>query len=217
MVGRTSKERTGYPTQKPIALYERIIKASSNEGDVVLDPFCGCATTPIAAEISGRQWIGMDIWHGAYEMVTKRLDEIGFDTDLSGHLPSGKPIHYVDTPPQRTDDGRTAAESLPRVLRSKVPRQRYKMSNLTRDEKIDLVAKRTRGILECDGCRFRPPHNDRRYLEVDHIVPLSKKGKDIASNWTLLCGPCNKEKRDKLTIVELRDRNVANGWIVGKS
>ena len=54
-----SKERTGYPTQKPLALYERIIEASSNPGDVVLDPFCGCATTPIAAERLGRQWVGM--------------------------------------------------------------------------------------------------------------------------------------------------------------
>ena len=54
-------ERTGYPTQKPLALYERIISASSNEGDIVLDPFAGCATTPIAAERLGRLWIGIDI------------------------------------------------------------------------------------------------------------------------------------------------------------
>ena len=56
-----SKERTGYPTQKPCDLYEIIIKASSNGGDFVLDPFCGCATTPIAAERLKRQWVGMDI------------------------------------------------------------------------------------------------------------------------------------------------------------
>ena len=69
----TGNERTGYPTQKPLALYERIIKASSNEGDFVLDPFCGCATTPIAAERLKRQWIGMDIWDGALEQVQNRL------------------------------------------------------------------------------------------------------------------------------------------------
>ncbi len=56
-----SKERTGYPTQKPLALLERIIKASSNEGDVVLDPFCGCATACVAAEKLGRQWVGIDL------------------------------------------------------------------------------------------------------------------------------------------------------------
>lgn len=71
--GPNNKERVGYPTQKPIALYERIIKASSQEGDVVLDPFCGCATTPIAAERNKRQWVGMDIWDGAHQTVLDRL------------------------------------------------------------------------------------------------------------------------------------------------
>ena len=57
----SSKERTGYPTQKPLALYKRMIQASSNPGDIVLDPFAGCATTCVAAEQLGRQWIGIDI------------------------------------------------------------------------------------------------------------------------------------------------------------
>ena len=61
-IANTSAERTGYPTQKPLALYERMIEASSNEDDIVLDPFCGCATTPVAAERLGRQWVGIDIW-----------------------------------------------------------------------------------------------------------------------------------------------------------
>ena len=64
VLGARAKERVGYPTQKPLALYERIIRASSNEGDVVLDPFCGCATTLIAAERLSRQWVGIDIWDG---------------------------------------------------------------------------------------------------------------------------------------------------------
>ena len=62
IIGRSSKERMGYPTQKPLALYERIVKACSNPGNMVLDPFCGCATTLVAAEQSDRHWIGMDIW-----------------------------------------------------------------------------------------------------------------------------------------------------------
>ena len=67
-----SAERTGYPTQKPLALYERIISASSNPGDMVLDPFCGCATTLAAAERLGRQWLGMDVWDGAYDLAAAR-------------------------------------------------------------------------------------------------------------------------------------------------
>ena len=68
------KENTGYPTQKPLALLQRIIKASSNEGDVVLDPFCGSGTTCVAAEQLGRQWIGIDISLKAISLVHTRLE-----------------------------------------------------------------------------------------------------------------------------------------------
>lgn len=67
------KERLGYPTQKPVALLERIIAASSNEGDVVLDPFCGCGTAVHAAQKLDRQWIGIDITHLAIGLIEKRL------------------------------------------------------------------------------------------------------------------------------------------------
>lgn len=74
-IGGTSAERLGYPTQKPVALLERILSASSNPGDVVLDPFCGCGTTVHAAEKLGRQWIGIDITHLAISLVEKRLKD----------------------------------------------------------------------------------------------------------------------------------------------
>ena len=71
----SGRERVGYPTQKPLALLERIIKASSNEDDVVLDPFCGCATACVAAENLGRRWIGTDISPKAVELVNMRLQQ----------------------------------------------------------------------------------------------------------------------------------------------
>ena len=67
------KEKTGYSTQKPLALLERIIKASSNEGDLVLDPFCGCATTCVASEKLNRRWIGIDLSPLAGKLVNRRL------------------------------------------------------------------------------------------------------------------------------------------------
>ena len=67
------KERTGYPTQKPLDLLDRIIKASSKEGDVVLDPFCGCATTLVSADRLERDWIGIDISDVAVMLVEKRI------------------------------------------------------------------------------------------------------------------------------------------------
>ncbi len=68
-----AQERLGYPTQKPVALLERILNASSNPGDVVLDPFCGCGTTVHAAQKLGRQWIGIDVTHLAIGLIEKRL------------------------------------------------------------------------------------------------------------------------------------------------
>ncbi|MCL4764748.1 MAG: site-specific DNA-methyltransferase [Hyphomicrobiaceae bacterium] len=81
-IGAQAQERLGYPTQKPVALLERILSASSNPGDVVLDPFCGCGTTIHAAEKLGRQWIGIDITHLAISLIEKRIKDafpgIGF-------------------------------------------------------------------------------------------------------------------------------------------
>lgn len=70
-----SAERLGYPTQKPVALLERIIQASSNPGDVVLDPFCGCGTTIDAAEKLGRDWIGIDVTQLAISLIKNRLQD----------------------------------------------------------------------------------------------------------------------------------------------
>ncbi len=69
------RERLGYPTQKPLALLERIIKASSNEGDIVLDPFCGCGTTLIAAQKLNKRWIGIDNNQDAIEATSQRLKD----------------------------------------------------------------------------------------------------------------------------------------------
>ncbi len=69
-----SNERLGYPTQKPLALLERIIRASSNEGDILLDPFCGCGTTIAAAQKLGRKWIGIDITHLSIALQKYRLE-----------------------------------------------------------------------------------------------------------------------------------------------
>jgi DNA modification methylase len=72
-INARAKERLGYPTQKPVGLLERIIAASSNPGDVVLDPFCGCGTAVDAAQKLGRQWIGIDITHVAIGMIEDRM------------------------------------------------------------------------------------------------------------------------------------------------
>jgi DNA methylase len=74
-VNSQAQERLGYPTQKPVALLERILKTSSNPGDLVLDPFCGCGTTIHAAQKLGRAWIGIDITHLAISLIERRLKD----------------------------------------------------------------------------------------------------------------------------------------------
>ena len=106
-----SKQRTGYPTQKPLALLERIITASSNKDDVVLDPFCGCATTCVAAEKLHRKWIGIDISYKAFELVQTRLkDEVYAEGLVKGEKGTLPQIHFKTTPPQRSDDGADATD-----------------------------------------------------------------------------------------------------------
>ena len=92
----SSKERLGYPTQKPLSLLERLIAASSNPGDMVLDPFCGCATALVAADRLQRQWAGIDLSELAVRLVNDRVAE---DRGLWGGVTA------LTEPPKRTDLG----------------------------------------------------------------------------------------------------------------
>ena len=100
-VNNRAQEHVGYPTQKPLALLDRIIKASSNEGDVVLDPFAGCATACVSAETLGRQWIGIDLSELAASLVKTRLREafklfyeVNHRTDIPKRTDLGKLQSY---------------------------------------------------------------------------------------------------------------------------
>ena len=94
IIAGSAKERLGYPTQKPLALLDRIIKASSNPGDMVLDPFCGCATALVAADRLGREWAGIDLSPLAVKLVD---DRIAADRGLWGGATA------LTEPPKRTD------------------------------------------------------------------------------------------------------------------
>jgi len=97
-----SAERLGYPTQKPLALLERILQASSNEGDTILDPFCGCGTAIVAAHKLDRRWIGIDITHLAIALIKYRLSDM-FD------LKEGKDYRVVGEPTS-VEDARALAQ-----------------------------------------------------------------------------------------------------------
>ncbi|MCX7022848.1 MAG: DNA methyltransferase [bacterium] len=93
---KAGKERLGYPTQKPEALLERIIEASSNEGNLVLDPFCGCGTTVAVAQRLNRRWIGIDITHLAVTLIKNRLQNAFGAAVAQTYQPIGEPTSLPD-------------------------------------------------------------------------------------------------------------------------
>ena len=199
-------ERIGYPTQKPLALYEQIVRASSNEADTVLDPFAGCATTCVAAERLDRQWVGIDIWDKAHEVVLDRLRKEGLaaDGDSGGMLAFGD-VYYETEPSTRTDEGNEAVVFLQVRERIKEP-EAQKMS---RAEMYEFLL--TQYGPKCQGCDR--VFDDPRYLQLDHNTPRSDGGLNHITNRVLLCGPCNQAKSNIYTLSGLRRLNKKQGWM----
>ena len=141
-----SKERTGYPTQKPLALLRRIIEASSNEGDVVLDPFCGCATTCVAAQQLNRKWIGIDIEEQAAHLLVERLsDDAGMFKDF---------VH-TDILPERTDitiapDSQSVREKLYKAQEGKCNACGLQADH-TRHFELDHIIPKSKGGSDTEG------------------------------------------------------------------
>ena len=197
-ISSSSKERIGWPTQKPLALYSRIIKASSNEGDLIPDAFAGCARTCVAAEQLGRQWVGIDIDDEAEKITVDRLrNEVGFFGEVVvRHEP---PFRSPDTPPPpsfKTPKRRKASLTMPPL-----------------SEARRVLA--TRDGTYCQGCGFEPPKGLLDFLEVDHKLPKADGGTNAYGNLCLLCAPCNRRKGHILTLSGLRRLNRKEDRMLG--
>ena len=196
--------------KNPSPLYKRIIQASSNPGDVVLDPFCGCATTLVVAEKENRDWVGIDIWNKAEDAVIERLkkeDLMAPDGNPGGKLFHVGQIFYTSVAPQRTDDGQ---EAVP-FLRTKLKVDEPKDKKMSRAEMVQFLLDQYGS--RCQGCNR--VFDDPRYLELDHNAPRSDGGLNHISNRILLCGPCNKLKSNLLTLAGLRKENKKLGYLKG--
>ena len=138
-LSHAAKERVGYPTQKPVALLDGAIKTASNEGYVVLDPFCGCATACVSAESLGRQWIDIDLSPVAATLVESRLrDQFGIFAE----------IHHRTDIPRRNDLGelpnyRTHKHEL--FSKQEGHRSGCRMTFAFRNSEIDHVIPRAKG------------------------------------------------------------------------
>ena len=207
-----SKENVGYPTQKPLALYERMIRASSNPGDIVLDPFAGCATTAVAAQHLRRNWVAIDIEVEGYNLTQQRMrDERALDQQAIVIGPA------ITDLPVRRDDGRTAADALnPKPRKQRPPSKIDK----DRDRKLDILIGKFG--LRCWGCGFTPPgdvgrQHGRDFFELDHIRPQSDSGTHDIRNRSVLCGPCNRRKGGfGGTLADLRKQNETEQRLYGR-
>ena len=216
---RYRSEITGYPTQKPLALYERIIAASSNPGDLILDPFAGCATTPIAAEKLERRWVAIDIWEGAYDMVLQRLRAIGLalpDGVLSDpenpNMLIDRDVHLESAPPERTDDGDDAAPILQlRVQRVVLPWQKLSRRQMSGILGEAQASPNEPNLIVCAACGRAM---EMAFMELDHIQPKSDRGSNDIGNRILLCGPCNRVKGADKTLRGLINDNRKSGWTI---
>ena len=230
-IGAQARERTGYSTQKPLALYERIIKASSNSGDVVLDIFAGCATTAIAAENLKRQWIACDMAYRSWTMLKRRFYQNGFAlTDMTDSTREALGEHQIELQeavsytigrselPKRTDIDPAPFHPLTHSRRRRRSTQSASWSGrIPKDEAKELLIRRFGPV--CWGCGYKPlrPNKsiDSMLLEVDHIrarkASEGAQGDDELYNLALLHRTCNGIKRNKFTLEELRSDNALHG------
>ncbi|MCY4458584.1 MAG: DNA methyltransferase [Acidimicrobiaceae bacterium] len=222
-----SKERTGYPTQKPVALAERIIAASSNPGDLVFDPFAGCAYVPVAAENLARQWVACDISPRAMTVLRRQFKKFGYAVD--GEVPDGVIAHdgvslaraevSILGPhelPQRTSLEEGIASVKP------LPTRKYKVaaSIFTRQEMLSFLLGLSGWRAWC--CGFANWKTDSvgrqiidqttRNFELDHIDPQSKRGRHEIYNHAPLCPYHNGVKSDRwVPLDDLREEIAAVG------
>ena len=221
---RKNDERTGFPTQKPRALLDRIIRASTNPGDVVLDPFCGCATACVAAEgmtnarnpalPEKRRWIGIDVSPKAYELVIRRMEtELGMkETGRSGRLltHAGELTHKVISYEKEDAKG-----NLWRLIGGDVPirTDAAQAFDLTfgEPETRSPNIRETRYIDQGGLCAADGEPLALRHLNTEHIVSRKRRdGPDVDGNIQLMCQSHNSMKGEG-TMAELDEKMRAKG------
>ena len=223
-----SRERVGYSTQKPLALYQRIIRASSNPGDTVLDLFAGCATTVVAAELEGRNWLACDWAYRASTMMMRRfyqndieLSSMNVDVVRDALGPHTGKLEYkigriIGPPdlarfPRQTEDPDDGVPTLKTSIRA--PISTSWTGRIPKDRAKEMLLAEFGPV--CWGCGLdatRPNGSvDTGLLEVDHIRARNAKegtrGDDELYNLALLHATCNRRKGNRLTLEELRLEN----------
>ncbi len=214
MLGGPKNKERNYPTQKPAKLAERIIAAASNPGDLVLDPFAGCAYVPVAAEVLGRRWVACDISPRAMTMIKRQFTLDGWEQRLDLRAADAKialdfsrvVVAGPDELPTRTDEDPPVR--LPPPLDEPV----FKRDNpdMSPAQQKEVLARCS--DYSCWACGFvqrdssGTPLQDDTFFELDHIDPQSVGGSHFIHNKSLLCHKCNSFKGSKqISVPQLRE------------
>ena len=205
-----AKERTGYPTQKPVALAERIIKASSNPGDVVLDCFAGCAYVPVAAERNGRQWIACDISPRALTVLRRQFAKFNYAVDgtQQTETPLLNPEANIITRgpgdlPERSDEDPVERQDI-----KELPERKFKVpaSRIPEREMLEHLLELSGYMAWCCGFANRRSNGQvvqtTRNFHLDHIDPKSKQGSNQIMNRAPLCPHHNIRKNNRRVHLE---------------
>ena len=216
------KERTGYPTQKPQALARRIIEASSNPGDIVLDCFAGCAYVPVAAEQLGRRWVACDMSPRAWTIVRRQFAK---KPELAMTV-AGEESQYEDANPSFEGQGALRVfgpmqlpEREGEDMVRRVTRQGNRLAPIGfRHNAIETSDQIWEAFVSawdafCWYCGTAKP-KDRRELHLDHVEPNAQDGSnDDCWNRALACAPCNSDKGNRLNPQETIEKAYEAGRI----
>ena len=200
-----ANERTGYPTQKPVVLAERMVKASSNPGDVVLDCFAGCAYVPVAAERNGRQWIACDISPRALTVLRRQFAKFNYAVDgeqqtehpsliIAANITTRGPGEL----PERTDEDPVERQDI-----KELPERKFKVpaSIIPESEMLQRLLELSSYKAWCCGYANRMPDGTvirtTRNFHLDHIDPKSKDGSNDIQNRAPLCPYHNTRKNNR--------------------
>ena len=206
----SAKERTGYPTQKPVALAERIIKASTNPGDIVLDCFAGCAYVPVAAERNGRDWIACDISPRSLTVLRRQFAKFRYAVDGEAQGDEPALIAEANVTVRSPKDLPVRTDESPEPVRTKpLPDPEYKVpsSLIPEKEMLEFLLELSRYMAWCCGFANRMPDGSivrmADNFHLDHVDPKSKGGLNQITNRAPMCPRHNIRKKDRY--VHLRE------------
>ena len=217
-INSQARERTGYPTQKPVALAERIILASTQPGAVVLDCFAGCAYVPVAAERNGRQWIACDISPRALTVLKRQFAKFRYAVDgmQQGQTPALITDANVITRSPFDLPERTDTDPVERRDIGELPERTYKVpaSIIPEREMLEFLLELSDYTAWCCGFANRRPDGSiirtTRNFHLDHLDPKSLQGSNQIYNRAPMCPHHNIRKNNRRVHLEEYRQEIAD-------